>query len=97
MQSKSIKNDSQKLFPSATSQKSTMPNCRKESGLSQEDSLARTYPLQVRERGSGEVGRVFGLRCGELLGSYNPDGLLPKISRQLPGMDWGLFLTVLPK
>lgn len=42
-------------------------------GSSQAVSPARTSPLPVRERESGVVGRVFGLKCGALLGTYDPD------------------------
>ena len=44
-----------------------------------------------------EKGQVFGLPCGQLLGEYNPDGSLLKMSGCLPGMDFQRFLITLPR
>ena len=66
-------------------------------GSSLEVSPAKTSPLLVRERESGEVGQVFGLRCGELLGTYDPDTSLLKTLEQSLFEGLTLFLVRLPK
>ena len=66
-------------------------------GSSREDSRARTSPLPVRERESGVVGLVFGLRCGELLGNCDPDGSLPRTLELSLFEGLPMLLTRLPK
>ena len=60
-------------------------------------SYARTSALRVRERESGEVGRVFGLRCGELLGNCDPVGSLPRTLELSLFEGLPMLLTRLPR
>ena len=55
------------------------------------------FPLRVRERESGEVGPVFGLKCGELLGTYDPDSLSLRTLEQSLIEDWIPCLRTLPR
>ena len=66
-------------------------------GSSLVDSPARTFHAPARVRDSMARGRVFGLRCGELLGTCTPDGLLPKTLEQSLFEGSPLSLTRLPK
>ena len=60
-------------------------------------SHARTSALRVRERESGEVGPVFGLRCTELLGTYDPDLQLWKTLERSLFEDLPMFWDRLPR
>jgi hypothetical protein len=66
-------------------------------GSSPEVSLARTSPLQVRARESGESGPVFGLRCTELLAHYDPDLQLWRTLERSLFEDLPMFWDRLPR
>lgn len=55
----------------------------KKNGLSPVAFPVRTFRVREREKGSPEAGRVFGLRCGELLGYYDRIGSLLRTLERL--------------
>ena len=68
-----------------------------ENGLSPADSPARISARQVRERESGEVGAVFGLKCLGLFAEYDPSTSLLRMLERSLFEGWTPYSEALPK
>ena len=66
-------------------------------GLLPEDSPVRTSVVPGKKKDLTEKGQVFGLRCGELLGTCNLDFCLEKTSELYLFEDSTEYLEALPK